>query len=212
MLSPSQKQRISVARAVYYGADVYMFDDPLAPLSPAEASHVFSSCFLEHLAGSTRILVTHKRDVLERVDYIVCMTDEGDVLCCGSYADISSKHPEVFLSLIKKRRSLSDVLCGCNGQELCVCGCFIRRARGLSGPILPVDCTLGASQPLRPRRSSGMELFHYRCFGLLVALSAVLMMLRDDALYVAEVRAAGSLHARTLRSLLRLWPRRQFFH
>jgi len=107
VLTPSQKQRISVARAVYCGADVYMFDDPLAPLTSAEASHVFSSCFLEHLADRTRILVTQRLDVLERADHIVCMTDEGGVLCCGSYVDISSKHPEVFSSLIKKRRSLS---------------------------------------------------------------------------------------------------------
>lgn len=104
-----QKQKVSVARAVYCGADVYMFDEPFAALTATESSQLFTSCILEHLAGRTRILVTHNLDLLERVDHIVCMSDTGGILCCGSYADITSKHPEVLSSISKTRRSLSDV-------------------------------------------------------------------------------------------------------
>jgi ABC-type multidrug transport system fused ATPase/permease subunit len=251
VLSPSQKQRISVARAVYCGADVYMFDDPLAPLSSAEASLVFSSCFLEHLAGSTRILVTHKLDVLERVDHIVCMTDEGGILCCGNYADISSRHPEVFSSLIKKRRSLSDSSGSPAAVALAAAAASLIVERSHAGDAAPPpsnapdkvsssvtrgtykfyveamgrNCafavvSLGAlaqvsrvlsylwiAHWVQANRSDPLAQadwnYYVTIFGLLIASSAVLMMLRDAALYVAEVRAAGSLHARTLRSLLR---------
>lgn len=106
-LSLSQKQKICVARAVYCGADVYMFDEPFASLTATESSQLFTSCFLEHLAGRTRILVTNRLDLLDQVDHIVCMTDAGGILCCGSHADISSRHPELFSSMSKKRHSLS---------------------------------------------------------------------------------------------------------
>jgi ABC-type multidrug transport system fused ATPase/permease subunit len=86
-----------------------MFDEPFAALTAAESSLLFTSCILEHLAGCTRILVTQQLELLERADHIVCMTDAGGILCCGSYAELSSKHPEVFSSISKKRRSLSDV-------------------------------------------------------------------------------------------------------
>jgi ABC-type multidrug transport system fused ATPase/permease subunit len=106
-LTLSQKQKISVARAVYCGADVYMFDEPFASLTATESSQLFTSCFLEHLAGRTRILATNRLDLLDQVDHIVCMTDSGGILCCGSHADISSKHPELFSSMAKKRHSIS---------------------------------------------------------------------------------------------------------
>ena len=106
-LSVGQKQKISVARAVYCGADVYMFDEPFASLTASESSQLFTSCFLEHLAGRTRILVTNRLDLLDQADNIVCMTDAGGILCCGSLADISSKHPELLSSMSKKRHSLS---------------------------------------------------------------------------------------------------------
>ena len=45
--------------------------------------------------------------------------------------------------------------------------------------------------------------YYITVFGVLITTSGVLMILRDAALSSAEVRAAGTLHARTLRSLLR---------
>ncbi len=95
-LSGGQKQRVSVARAVYCGGDVYMFDDPLSAVDAHVGAHMFSACFLKHLAGTTRILVTHKIEILSRVDHVVVMTDDGAIRCAGSFADISSKHPEIF--------------------------------------------------------------------------------------------------------------------
>ncbi len=62
-LSGGQKQRINVVRAVHCGADVYLFDDPMSAVDSHVGAHMFTSCFLQHLAGTTRILVTHKTEI-----------------------------------------------------------------------------------------------------------------------------------------------------
>jgi ATP-binding cassette subfamily C (CFTR/MRP) protein 1 len=104
-LSGGQKQRINVARAVYCGADVYMFDDPLSAVDSHVGAHMFSACFLHYLSGTTRLLVTHKIEVLHQVDHIICMTDEGSIRCSGSFAEISSKHPEILNHILASETS-----------------------------------------------------------------------------------------------------------
>ena len=41
-LSSSQKVRISLARAIYSDADIYLLDDPLSAVEPYSASRIFS--------------------------------------------------------------------------------------------------------------------------------------------------------------------------
>ena len=40
-LSGGQKARISLARAIYYDADVYLLDDPLSAVDTAVGKHPF---------------------------------------------------------------------------------------------------------------------------------------------------------------------------
>ena len=40
-LSGGQKARISLARAVYFDADVYLLDDPLSAVDAAVSRHLF---------------------------------------------------------------------------------------------------------------------------------------------------------------------------
>ena len=40
-LSGGQKARISLARAIYYDADVYLLDDPLSAVDTAVGKHLF---------------------------------------------------------------------------------------------------------------------------------------------------------------------------
>lgn len=261
-LTKSQKQKIGVARAVYCGADVYMFDEPFASLSRAESSHLFSSCFLEHLSGRTRIVVTHQLDLLERVDHIVCMTDAGGILCCGSYAEISSKHPEVFSSILKKRQSFSDI-----SATSAVASAAVSSLSSVDSSLANVDPPASKSPEKAVRRVTSQlyrfyvdaigrnravfiallialshmtRLFSYlwvahwvrkvcptqrydnnrvscesdpsaesdsnfyvTVFGILIAASCVLLILRDSMLSVCESKAATSLHLRTCRGLLR---------
>lgn len=77
-ISGGQKQRLSIARAVYDDADVYLFDDPLSALDSQIGNQVFQDCILHELSDKTRILVTNQRNVIPFVDRIVIMGASED--------------------------------------------------------------------------------------------------------------------------------------
>ncbi|KAF0689264.1 Aste57867_19276 [Aphanomyces stellatus] len=64
-LSGGQKARVSLARACYSDADIFVFDAPLSALDAIVANEVFQKCFLGLLKDKTVILVTHNPDVIE---------------------------------------------------------------------------------------------------------------------------------------------------
>jgi ATP-binding cassette subfamily C (CFTR/MRP) protein 4 len=43
-LSGGQRARISLARALYYDADIYLLDDPLSALDSYVAAYLFKTC------------------------------------------------------------------------------------------------------------------------------------------------------------------------
>ena len=86
-LSGGQKQRINICRAIYVGADIQIFDDPISALDAPVGKHVFQNVFLGAAADKTRILVTHALHFLPQVDYIYTMVD-GRVGEHGTYADL----------------------------------------------------------------------------------------------------------------------------
>ena len=59
-ISGGQKARISLARAVYSDADIYLMDDPLSAVDVRVSRHLFSICLRQHLKGRTIVLVTHQ--------------------------------------------------------------------------------------------------------------------------------------------------------
>ncbi|CAF1375520.1 unnamed protein product [Rotaria sp. Silwood1] len=75
-LSGGQKARISLARALYADADLYLLDDPLAAVDPKVAKNIFDRCIGPHslLRGKTRILVTHQTHFLVEADQMILMT------------------------------------------------------------------------------------------------------------------------------------------
>jgi ATP-binding cassette subfamily C (CFTR/MRP) protein 1 len=109
-LSGGQKQRINIARAIYSGGDVYMFDDPLSAVDSHVGEHIFEQCMIRYLASTTRILVTHKIDILPRCDYIVVLDDTGGrVKAQGSFQSLKDqridfetvlKHAQEVIALI----------------------------------------------------------------------------------------------------------------
>ena len=58
-ISGGQKARISLARAVYADADIYLLDDPLSAVDPEVASKIFTECIEGHLKSKVVVLVTH---------------------------------------------------------------------------------------------------------------------------------------------------------
>ena len=80
-LSGGQRQRIGVARALYKGADVLVFDEATNALDAAAEARV-----LDHLAaldgGLTLIMVAHRAESLRGCDLWV-RVEEGRVVCGG---------------------------------------------------------------------------------------------------------------------------------
>ncbi|KAG7388401.1 hypothetical protein PHYPSEUDO_012609 [Phytophthora pseudosyringae] len=64
-LSGGQKSRIALARTLYFDADVYLLDRPLASADAIVQSDVFRKCFLELLRYKTVIVATHNPEVVE---------------------------------------------------------------------------------------------------------------------------------------------------
>lgn len=58
-ISGGQKARISLARALYSEADIYLLDDPLSAVDPEVANKLFKKCFQRMLKNKIVILVTH---------------------------------------------------------------------------------------------------------------------------------------------------------
>ncbi|KPJ13631.1 putative multidrug resistance-associated protein lethal(2)03659 [Papilio machaon] len=69
-LSGGQRARISLARAVYKRADIYLLDDPLSAVDAHVGRHLFESCVVGYLRNTTRILVTHQLQFLRDVDQV----------------------------------------------------------------------------------------------------------------------------------------------
>lgn len=74
-ISGGQQARISLARAVYSRANIFLLDDPLAKLDLRVSSAVFSDVVLGLLEGHTRIMVANNLSVLGEADAVIRVTD-----------------------------------------------------------------------------------------------------------------------------------------
>ncbi|XP_015779867.1 PREDICTED: multidrug resistance-associated protein 4-like [Acropora digitifera] len=79
VLSGGQKARVSLARAVYSCADVYLLDDPLSAVDQKVGDEIFRKCICGLLGDKIRVLVCHHRRYLQAADEIVIM-DNGQVV------------------------------------------------------------------------------------------------------------------------------------
>ena len=112
-LSGGQKARLSLARAVYARADVYLMDDPLAAVDEHVARHL-----IEHVLGpngllhtKTKVLVTNKISVLSIADSITFL-ENGEIVQQGSYQDVTKSENSPLSKLIaefgKKAKKLES--------------------------------------------------------------------------------------------------------
>lgn len=85
-ISNGQKQKISLARAVYSEADIYLLDDALSSVVSHVGKQIFDNVLGEYgiLKGKTRLLVTHFSDHLPKFDEIYVMMN-GEITESGSY-------------------------------------------------------------------------------------------------------------------------------
>nr|WOF01071.1 multidrug resistance-associated protein 1 [Corynespora cassiicola] len=95
-LSGGQKARLTLARAVYARADVYLLDDCLSAVDQHVGRHLIDNVLGPKglLAGKTRILATNSIPVLMESDMIVLLR-EGKILERGSYGQLMAMKGEI---------------------------------------------------------------------------------------------------------------------
>ena len=74
-VSGGQKQRLNIARAIYFDADIVLMDDPLSAVDAHVGKHIMDNAICGLLKDKARVLATHQLHVLHRVDRIVWMKE-----------------------------------------------------------------------------------------------------------------------------------------
>ncbi|XP_045432216.1 cystic fibrosis transmembrane conductance regulator isoform X3 [Pipistrellus kuhlii] len=92
-LSGGQRARISLARAVYKDADLYLLDSPFGYLDVLTEKEIFESCVCKLMANKTRILVTSKMEHLKRADKILIL-HEGSSYFYGTFSELQNLRPD----------------------------------------------------------------------------------------------------------------------
>ncbi|KAI4538915.1 hypothetical protein MG293_011182 [Ovis ammon polii] len=117
-LSEGQKARVSLARAVYQDADIYLLDDPLSAVdtevsrhlfeqrSIVEKSYIMMRCIRQALKEKVTILVTHQLQYLEDASQILILKD-GKTVKRGTYSEFLKSRVDI-LSLFDKGNKQSE--------------------------------------------------------------------------------------------------------
>lgn len=100
-LSGGQKARLSLARAVYARADVYLLDDPLSAVDEHVGRHLINNVLGPNglLKTKCRILATNAIHVLSIADN-VHMIKDGKLIELGTYLEIMSQEQSPLRQLI----------------------------------------------------------------------------------------------------------------
>ena len=77
-LSGGQKTRLTLARALYADADIYLLDDPFSALDAKVGRRVFEFLMSTVVGRKTIILVTHQMQFVEKCDEVL-MLEEGRI-------------------------------------------------------------------------------------------------------------------------------------
>ena len=106
-LSGGQKARVTLARAIYRDADIYLLDDPLSAVDPHVANHIFNKCINGYLKDKTVILITHQLQFIKESDKIAVMND-GSNLVTGTYEEIIASGVDIVAFLEKSDQGLKQ--------------------------------------------------------------------------------------------------------
>ncbi|WPH03689.1 oligomycin resistance atp-dependent permease yor1 [Acrodontium crateriforme] len=92
-VSGGQKQRLNIARAIYFNADIVLMDDPLSAVDAHVGRHIMDNAICGLLRNKCRVLVTHQLHVLHRVDRIVWMK-EGTIHKVATFPELMANDTE----------------------------------------------------------------------------------------------------------------------
>ncbi|CAH2350919.1 multiple drug resistance-associated protein-like transporter 1 [[Candida] railenensis] len=102
-LSGGQKARLSLARAVYARADVYLFDDVLSAVDAHVGKNIIKKVLGSNgiLKTKTKVLATNSVNVLSESHNIVLLKS-GKIIETGTYSEVMKKDNSDLLELIKE--------------------------------------------------------------------------------------------------------------
>ncbi|XP_055617486.1 ATP-binding cassette sub-family C member 4-like [Toxorhynchites rutilus septentrionalis] len=106
-LSGGQRARISLARAVYRKAEIYLLDDPLSAVDTHVGAHIFEQCIREYLRDKVCILVTHQLQYLKEVEHIVLM-NMGAAEAQGSYRSLEAANTFPLLAALQQEQDAKE--------------------------------------------------------------------------------------------------------
>ena len=90
VLSGGQKARVSLARAVYADADLYLLDDPLSAVDFKVGQHIFETCIKDLLGDKMRVLTSHQEQHMKEADQVIVLY-KGRVLEKGSFTKLQAE-------------------------------------------------------------------------------------------------------------------------
>ncbi|KAL4473210.1 hypothetical protein ABPG72_015591 [Tetrahymena utriculariae] len=97
-ISGGQKARISLARALYSEADIYLLDDPLSAVDAKVAQNLFFDVIKFISNKATVILTTHQIHFSRYTDRVLIFED-GKIKNDGKYAELESEIKKLSLQL-----------------------------------------------------------------------------------------------------------------
>ena len=90
-VSGGQKQRLNIARAIYFNSDIVLMDDPLSAVDAHVGRHIFDNAICGLLKDKCRVLATHQLHVLSRCDRIIWM-QEGHIETIDTFKNLMSNN------------------------------------------------------------------------------------------------------------------------
>uniref|UniRef100_A0A0A9WH16 Multidrug resistance-associated protein 1 n=1 Tax=Lygus hesperus TaxID=30085 RepID=A0A0A9WH16_LYGHE len=106
-LSGGQRARISLARAIYREADIYLLDDPLSAVDAHVAKEMFQNCFKGFLKNKTVILATHQLQFLDQVDKVIFL-QVGQIKDMGTFEELMSRGHD-FTKIIEESQVMAPI-------------------------------------------------------------------------------------------------------
>jgi ATP-binding cassette subfamily C (CFTR/MRP) protein 1 len=118
-VSGGQKQRLNIARAIYFDADIVLMDDPLSAVDAHVGRHIMDNAICGPLLkDKARVLCTHQLWVLNRCDRIIWM-DDGRIKIIDTYDNLMRENAEFQkLMTMTALEGMEDEKKGEDGDEI----------------------------------------------------------------------------------------------
>ena len=84
--SGGEEQKISIARAIYYDAPIYILDEPTAALDPIAEYEIYSK-FNNVIGNRTALLITHRMSAVQLAD-VISVFKNGELVEYGTHKEL----------------------------------------------------------------------------------------------------------------------------